>query len=65
MRACEKKYNVHISPPSMPEEVKGLVSKIAIYREGQRVLTFTNGAKEIVTRNVRKVVPAPSENKVV
>jgi hypothetical protein len=46
----------------MPDDVRGLVAKIAIYREGQKVLTFTNGAKEIINRNVRKVVPAPSQN---
>jgi hypothetical protein len=59
MRACEKKYNVDRPSETMPQELRGVVSKIAIYREGQKVLTFVNGAKEIVNRNIRKVVPAP------
>lgn len=62
MRACEKKYNIDKPSPQMPKDVQGLVSKIAIYREGQKVLTFTNGAKEIVTRNSRKIVPAPKRS---
>ncbi|KAL0485220.1 hypothetical protein AKO1_004270, partial [Acrasis kona] len=65
MRACEKKYNVDRTPAEMPQDARGLVAKIALYKEGQKVLTFTNGAKEIVTRNVRKVVNVPNKQNVI